>query len=458
MKLHQVWRTAKTAFRALRRNPMRAMLTMLGIIIGVGAVIAMMEIGKGSSSDIEKAIAGMGANNLVILPGTSLANGVSYGIGSVVTLKPPDCDAILRECPAVKDACPLVWARAQLVYQNRNWVPLTILGSTSRLLDVRDWTELTDGAMFTERDVRNASRVCVVGQTIVREVFLGLSPVGKTVRLQNVSFKVVGVLGPKGANMNGTDQDDVLIAPWTTIKYRIWGSGMSNSVQTAVSVTNTVNTLNQLYPSGAVALYPTISGTQVADTPMMVRFANIGQILVAANCPQDIAPAIRQISDLLRARHHLRPTAPDDFTIRDLTEVTKARKEAVDKMTQLLLAVALISLVVGGVGIMNIMLVSVTERTREIGLRMAIGAQPNDILRQFLMEAFVLCLAGGIGGIVLGHGGSYLVKVFLQWTTETSPEAIVVAIFAAALVGIIFGFYPAWKAAKLDPIEALRHE
>ncbi len=204
---------------------------------------------------------------------------------------------------------------------------------------------------------------------------MGQSPVGKAIRLQNVTFKVVGVLSPKGANMNGTDQDDVLIAPWTTIKFRLWGSGMANSVQSAVVVNNTVNTLNQLYPSSQVALYPGVSGIQLADTPMMVRFANVGQILVAANCPEDIAPATRQITELLRARHHLRPGIPSDFTIRDMTEVTKARRAAVDKMTQLLLAVALISLVVGGVGIMNIMLVSVTERTREIGLRMAVGAQ-----------------------------------------------------------------------------------
>jgi ABC-type antimicrobial peptide transport system permease subunit len=458
MRLQTAWRTIETALRALRRNPMRAMLTMLGIIIGVGAVIAMMEIGKGSAADIEKAIASMGANNLVILPGTSLSNGVSYGIGSVVTLKPPDCEAILRECPAVKDACPVVWARSQLVYQNRNWVPLTMIGSTATFLEVRDWNDLSEGAMFTDRDVRNAAKVCVVGQTIVREVFLGRSPVGQAIRLQNVTFRVVGVLSPKGANMYGTDQDDILIAPWTTIKYRIWGSGMSNSVQTAVTVTNTVNTLNQLYPSGGVALYPTVSGTQQADTPMMVRFANIGQILVAANCPQDVAPAMRQITDLLRARHHLRPGTPDDFTIRDVTEVTKARRAAVDKMTQLLLAVALISLVVGGVGIMNIMLVSVTERTREIGLRMAVGARSRDILRQFLTEAFVLCLTGGLAGILLGHGGSYLVHVCLKWTTQTSPAAIVASIFVAGSVGLIFGFYPAWKAARLDPIEALRHE
>jgi ABC-type antimicrobial peptide transport system permease subunit len=458
MRLQKAWRTTKTAFRALRRNPMRALLTMLGIIIGVGAVIAMMEIGKGSSSDIEKAIAGMGANNLTISPGTSMANGVSYGTGSVVSLKPTDCDAILRECPAVKNACPLVWARpAQIVYQNRNWVPATMTGSSSRFLEVRDW-ELSDGSMFTERDVRNASRVCVVGQTIVREVFMGQSPVGKTMRLQNVSFKVIGTLNPKGANMYGTDQDDVLIAPWTTIRYRIGGSGMANSVQTAVSVTNTVNTLNQLYPSGGVALYPAMSGLQLADTPMMVRFANIHQILVCANCPQDIAPAIRQISDMLRARHHLRSNAASDFTIRDMTEITEKRKEAVDKMTNLLLAVALISLVVGGVGIMNIMLVSVTERTREIGLRMAVGARAKDILRQFLMEAFVLCLIGGMVGIILGHGGSYLVRVFLKWSTQTSPEAIVAAIVVSASVGIAFGFYPAWKASRLDPIEALRYE
>ena len=452
------YRTIRTALKALRRNPMRAMLTTLGIIIGVGAVIAMMEIGAGSSSAIQKSISGMGANVLLILPGTAASGGISFGMGSVTTLTPDDCEAILRECPSVRNAAPAVRARTQVVYGNRNWVPSSMYGTTSAFLDVRDWT-LAEGGPFTDRDVLNANKVCVLGQTLVRELFQGDSPIGKEIRVKNVSFRVVGVLSSKGANMMGSDQDDILLAPWTTIKYRVTGSTLTNTNQSASSSSGTsVNTLNNLYPGGQPSLYPEQSEVQAADNPMPVRFANIDQILAGARSAEEIPAAIQQIKDLLHERHHLRPGEPDDFTIRDMTEMTKTLTSTTNLMTNLLLCVAMISLVVGGVGIMNIMLVSVTERTREIGLRMAVGARARDILRQFLVEAVVLCLVGGGLGILLGHGGSHVVRMVLHWPVETSPVAIAAAVLVSATVGIAFGFYPAWKASRLDPIEALRYE
>jgi ABC-type antimicrobial peptide transport system permease subunit len=453
------YRTIRTALKALRRNPMRAMLTTLGIIIGVGAVIAMMEIGAGSSSAIQKSISGMGANVLLILPGTAASGGISFGMGSVTTLTPDDCEAILRECPSVRNAAPAVRARTQVVYGNRNWVPSSMYGTTSAFLDVRDWT-LAEGGPFTDRDVLNANKVCVLGQTLVRELFQGDSPIGKEIRVKNVSFRVVGVLNSKGANMMGSDQDDILLAPWTTIKYRVTGSTLTNTNQSASSSSSgtSVNTLNNLYPGGQPSLYPEQSEVQAADNPMPVRFANIDQILAGARSAEEIPAAIQQIKDLLHERHHLRPGEPDDFTIRDMTEMTKTLTSTTNLMTNLLLCVAMISLVVGGVGIMNIMLVSVTERTREIGLRMAVGARARDILRQFLVEAVVLCLVGGGLGILLGHGGSHVVRMVLHWPVETSPVAIAAAVLVSATVGIAFGFYPAWKASRLDPIEALRYE
>jgi ABC-type antimicrobial peptide transport system permease subunit len=437
---------------------MRAMLTTLGIIIGVGAVIAMMEIGAGSSSAIQKSISSMGANVLLVLPGTAASGGISFGTGSVMTLTPDDCDAILRECPSVRSAAPAVRARTQVVYGNRNWVPSSMYGTTPAFLEVRDWT-LAEGDSFTDRDVLNANKVCVLGQTLVQELFQGDSPIGKEIRVKNVSFRVVGVLSSKGANMMGRDQDDILLAPWTTIKYRVTGSTLTNTNQSASSSSGTsVNTLNNLYPGGQPSLYPEQSEVQAADNPMPVRFANIDQILAAARSAKEIPAAIQQIKDLLHERHHLRPGEPDDFTIRDMTEMTKTLTSTTKLMTNLLLCVAMISLVVGGVGIMNIMLVSVTERTREIGLRMAVGARARDILRQFLVEAVVLCLVGGGLGILLGHGGSHVVRMVLHWPVETSPVAIAAAVLVSATVGIAFGFYPAWKASRLDPIDALRYE
>jgi len=438
---------------------MRATLTTLGIVIGVGAVIAMMEIGAGSSSQIQKGISSMGANVLLIMPGTAFTAGVNLGSGSVTTLTPQDCDAILRECPAVRTAAPVVRARTQVVYGSRNWEPNSIYGTTAAFLEVRQLSPMAQGEMFTDRDILNGNRVCVIGKTLVRELFQGQSPIGKEIRVKNVTFRVVGVLKSKGANMMGMDQDDILIAPWSTIKYRVTGSMLQNANQSiSSSSSSSLNTLSNLYPSGQTSLYPERSEVQAADNPMPVRFTNVDQILAVARNPQSIPAAMKQITDLLRRRHHLGPNGPDDFDLRDMTEMSNMLTSTTSLMTNLLLCVATISLIVGGVGIMNIMLVSVTERTREIGLRMAVGAQPRDILGQFLVEAVVLCLLGGAIGISLGRGASIMVRMFLKWPTELSIGAIVAAVLVSAGVGIMFGYYPAWKASRLDPIEALRYE
>jgi ABC-type antimicrobial peptide transport system permease subunit len=456
MKFHRI---LATALRALRRNVLRAALTTLGIVIGVAAVIAMMEIGHGSTQAIQRTIATMGAYNLLIFPGNIFAAGVSYGGGSTLTLTPMDCQAIALECPSVVAAAPVERTRTQIIYGNRNWVPNSMYGTTPAFLEVRDWMEMAEGEAFTERDVRNCSKVCLVGRTIVRELFAGESPIGKEIRMQNVNFKVIGVLRPKGANMMGSDQDDIVLAPWTTIKYRVTGNSVSTpNLSAATAAASTTPLPSQVYPNFSLSLYSVPSAVQQADTPAAVRFANIDQIVAAARSAEQVPTAIDEITSLLRERHHLRGDMPDDFTIRDLTEIMKTMSSTTVLMTNLLLIVALISLVVGGVGIMNIMLVSVTERTREIGLRMAVGAQGSDILRQFLTEAVVLCILGGIFGIGLGRATSWTVRVVKHWPTATSLGAIVAAVVVSATVGIVFGFYPAWKASRLDPIEALRYE
>ena len=456
-RLHHLLRLV---LNSLRRNVMRAALTALGIIIGVAAVIAMLEIGRGSSSSIQRAIANMGANTILVLPGTATSGGISHGSGSVMTLTPQDSEAVAAGCPAVRAAAPVVRARTQVVYGNRNWVPTFVYGINPDFLTIREWG-LVSGAVFSDRDVRNVGKVCLLGKKLVRELFQGEDPVGKEVRVQNVAFRVVGILSSKGANMMGMDQDDILLAPWTTIKFRVTGASAITANQSAAadsSASQTVNSLNPIYPTLKNSLYPMPSATQTANTPQPVRFTNVDQILAAARSSREVRPAITQITQILRERHRIRPGQPADFTVRDMTEMTKALAATADTMTKLLLAVALISLVVGGVGIMNIMLVTVTERTREIGLRLAVGANRRNILQQFLAESMVLCFCGGAAGIVVGRGASYLMTVVFRWPTELSLDAIVAAFAVSAAVGIIFGYYPAWKASRLDPIIALRYE
>jgi ABC-type lipoprotein export system ATPase subunit/ABC-type antimicrobial peptide transport system permease subunit len=457
-------RTVTSALVALRRNVFRSVLTALGIIIGIAAVIAVVEIGKGTTTAIRQSMASMGANLLLVMPGTASSGGVTFGGGSGMTLTPQDADAIGRECPAISAVAPIVRARCQVVYGNRNWVPMQINGSTPEFLIIREWENLAAGASFTDRDVRNGAAVCLLGQTVAKNLFGDESPVGKDVRLQSVTFRVVGVLARKGSNTFGMDQDDFVLAPWTTIKYRVSGSTLNQVNQSAAAqaagganpASQQVNSLNQLYPSVSNSLYPAQSVTETADTPQPIRFTNVDQIMAQANSENEIPTAIEQITELLHERHHIRPGDPDDFQLRDMTEAANTMSESMGRMTMFLIVVAAVSLVVGGVGIMNIMLVSVTERTREIGLRMAVGARPRDILWQFITEAIIICLLGGAIGIALARLISLLARKHMP--TEFSLPAVIAAVAVSLTVGVVFGFYPAWKASRLDPIEALRYE
>lgn len=444
-----------TALKALLRNPTRAMLTTLGIVIGIAAVITMMEIGTGSSNSIRESIEKMGANSVMIIPGADRRGGVSKGTGTQMSLTPEDCDAINRECPAVAMAVPVVNASGmQAIYGNTNYAPSRIQGSAPEFLQIRNWI-IGEGRTFTQREVNNRARVCLVGSTIVRELFNGISPIDNEIRIANTTFKVIGVLQSKGANMMGMDEDDVILLPWTTARLRLTGL----KTGTATDTTSTAATSpSALYPGEGVALYPAPVDTLEDDTLLIPKFIHIDQILLTAVAPDRVNEAVDSVTELLRERHRLKDDQENDFRVRNSAEFMKMLTGTSTIMTNLLLGVALISLIVGGVGIMNIMLVSVTERTREIGLRMAVGARSRDILQQFLVESMVLCLIGGILGILLGHGAALLVNIYLSWPVESSPAAVVAAVVVSAFVGIIFGFYPAWKASRLDPIEALRYE
>jgi ABC-type antimicrobial peptide transport system permease subunit len=441
---------------------MRSLLTCLGLVIGIAAVIAQMEIGQGTAQAVQQTIATLGANFIQVEPGSSSSSGVHSGAGTCLTLTPQDCDAILRDCNTVLWAAPGVDCRMQVLYASRNWQPWKILGTSPAYFQIRSWTDLVEGDLFTESDVNRAANVCVLGQTPTRELFGNESPVGKEVHVRGIALKVIGVLSRKGANMMGMDQDDLIVAPWTTVKFRLNGSKLafaqlSAAAAAAASLTQ-VNTLTKSYPGTQAQIYPQRSAAQLADTPQLVRFADLDDIYISVHSPEEIQPAIAEITQLLRQRHRLREDQPDDFGIRDWTELSNALASTTSVMTRLLFFVALISLVVGGVGIMNVMLVSVTERTWEISLRMAVGARSRDILRQFLLEAVLLCLFGGITGIALGRGISMMINALLHWPTVPSLTAVLTAVAISVIVGLVFGYYPAWKASRLDPIEALRYE
>jgi macrolide transport system ATP-binding/permease protein len=454
-------RTTSTALRSLRRNAMRSALTTLGIIIGVGSMLAIAEIGKGAWSAIRALLTKTGVDNIVVQAGAASRNGVSLGSGSVKTLTPEDSEAILHECPSVDSLAPVIFTRRQVVHGSKNWVPSTFVGTTPGYLRVRQWEDLDEGGTFTERDVHDVAMICLLGQTVARELFGEESPVGQEVYVSDVPLRVIGVLSRKGADIIGEDQDDLLVAPWTTVKFRVSagaaspGDGRDSSGSDPAAM---LSPMARRYPSPHAAPFPTRSPLQLLDTPRLERLANVDSILIRARSTDDIPPAMDEVTRVLRERHRIALGEPADFAVRDFTEVVRAVKGTVALVAGLLLCVALISLVVGGIGIMNIMLLTVTERYREIGLRMAVGARSRDILRQFLVEAVVLCLLGGAVGIAAGRGASVLVRLLARWPTEASLIAVLASVSVSVTVGVIFGYYPAWKASRLDPIEALRFE
>ncbi len=472
-------RTISMALKALTRNPMRTILTTLGVIMGVAAVIAIRGIGQGASQSMQDTIASMGSNLLLVLPGASMAGGVSSGAGGVVTLSPDDAIAMFdaNRCPSIIDVAPIVRVKPQVIYNGKNWQPNTTYGTTPEFLPIRNWNCVPDyGFCFSEQDVASQTEVCVLGQTVVKQLFNKIgpgddlsdyeSPVGKEIRINNKPFKVVGVLTLKGANTFGQDQDDVVLAPWTTVKFKL--AGQSASVTQQVATTSGVSSdpnyqgagsNDTVYPgTGSAGLYYTPAASETADMPVTIRFVNVDQVYVQVRSQAEIQSAIKEITELLRERHHLRPGQADDFQIRDMTEMNNTLSSTGNLMSVLLLVVAGIALLVGGVFVMAIMLVSVTERTREIGLRMAVGARPRDILVQFLVEAAVMCVMGGIIGVMLGLFSEFLVWKIMHWPVGVSPETIGAAVGVSAAIGLIFGFYPAWKASRLDPIDALRYE
>ena len=401
----------KIAVRALRTNKMRSFLTMLGIIIGIAAVIAMVAIGSGASKIISEQIASIGSNILLVLPGSRTSGGIRLGHGSTPTLTYDDAKAISVECPAVALAAPIVRGGAPVVYGNMNWTT-AVMGITPEYLAVRDWPVI-EGRNLVQSDVDGATKNCLIGKTVADTLFGSEDPLGKIIRIKKLPFTVVGIMDRKGRSPQGSDQDDIVFVPLRTGQRKLFGSEYPNSV---------------------------------------------GSIMIQAKSEQDLDRAEEQVTALLNQRHRIGPSREADFTVRNLTELLDVAEQSSKAMSLLLGAVASISLIVGGIGIMNIMLVSVTERTREIGIRMAIGATERDILLQFLTEAVLLTLIGGIIGMLLGVGGAKLVSVIFDWPTLISVQAIAIAFCFSGAVGIFFGFYPARKAASLNPIEALRYE
>jgi putative ABC transport system permease protein len=400
--------TFRIALRALGRNKLRAFLTMLGIIIGVGAVIAMVAIGEGAKSTIRAQIASLGTNVLIVLPGSNSQGGVRLGTGNVNTLLDSDARAIVRELRSVAFASPVLRRPEQVVAGNLNWGTLA-QGVAPEFQQIRDW-QVADGRFLHEGDMESAAKVAVIGETVARQLFGNDNPVDSVIRIRNIPFRVVGLLAAKGQTGQGTDQDDTIMIPYTTMQKRL------------------------------------------------MRITWLQSIVVKAVSAERVQEAQEQITLLLRQRHRIGQDREDDFNIRNLSDIAEAASTTAHVMAILLGSVASISLLVGGIGIMNIMLVSVTERTREIGIRMAVGARSRDIMLQFLVEAVVMAATGGLIGIFLGIGSSEVLKEWAQWPTLISPTIVAIAFLFSGAVGVFFGFYPAKKAANLDPIEALRYE
>jgi putative ABC transport system permease protein len=400
--------TFKVAGRALRKNKLRSVLTALGIIIGVGAVIAMVSIGNGAKAQVQAQIASLGQNILQVFSGSVTASGIRTGFGGAGTLKIEDAEAIRREVPGVAAVSEEVASTAQVAAGNQNWFT-RILGESAEYFDIRQWP-IADGASYSSQDVRSANKVCVIGHTTAYNIYGDEDPVGQVLRIKGVPFVVTGVLTQKGFSLQGTDQDDVVIMPFTSAMKRVAG------------------------------------GTTLRNINVQIASAD------------QIESAQQQIVSLLRQRHNIRSGRDDDFTVRNQQEVADTANATANVMTGLLFAVACVSLVVGGIGIMNIMLVSVTERTREIGVRLAVGAHGRDILTQFLIEAVVLSAMGGVIGIAAGIVASKVISMVKNWPTVISPLWMLIAFLVSAAVGIFFGFYPAREASRLDPIDALRYE
>lgn len=446
------WRILKSALKSILRNPMRTFLTTLGIVIGIAAVIALMEVGAGAQDSLKKSISAMGVNSITVRPGAGMSGGVSSGAGSKANLTAQDVSEILKECPSVKLATPVISVRGQVVYGGKNWSPFGISGVNEDYLEIGNW-QVADGEMFSKLQVLRGAKVCLIGSTVKRELFGSEDPLGKDIRIQNVLFKVIGVLKSKGANMIGMDQDDTVIAPWTAVKARLTGAGQTSISSVSSSSSTTATSTSSTYPD-ATSLYPPSSDSNLPP----VRFQNVDSISAWARTPELVDSAVEEITKVLRSTHKLASGVENDFQIRTMSEFSDFLTGSTKNMTNLLLCVAFISLIVGGVGIMNIMLVSVTERTREIGLRMAVGAKKRDILRQFLVESVVICFMGGLIGIAFGHGASMVLASAMKWPSTVSYSAILLSVGVSVLVGVVFGYYPAWKAARLDPIEALRYE
>ena len=461
----EVWTFASMAVvaagRAIKRNKLRAALTMLGIFIGVAAVITMVAVGDGAKSSVEAQINSLGTNLLIVLPGATTANGVHAGSGSTSTLTVGDAQAIARQGGPVALVTYMDRQLAQVVSGNHNW-STNIQGTTSNYFAIRDW-QPSIGRIFTDSEEKAGAAVCLLGQTVVNNLFgEGQNPVGATIRVKNFPMKVIGVLAVKGQTSYGQDQDDVVIVPFNTAERKVLGvsAPQSTPAPAAVSTATTANCATCVYQSVPTTNSVYSSTTEATNAygaaPKITGVVNT--MFVKASGSDEVDSAITQITHTLHERHHIQAKQDDDFTVRNSSEIAAASESATQVMTMLLLAVASISLLVGGIGIMNIMLVSVTERTREIGIRMAIGARRIHIMLQFLVEAMLLSAMGGLAGIVLGILVSKLISALAEWPTLVSPVAVAGGFIFSAAVGVFFGYYPARKASLLHPIDALRYE